>query len=502
MSDRTVSTAASPPLPEPRASIQEGDVIQGKYRVMRVLGRGGMGVVVAAEHLQLRETVALKFLTRRDEGDLKEFQGRFQREARITAKLRGEHVVRTLDFGLLDDGTPFMVMEFLEGVDLRQVLRTQGPFPLERALLYTVQACEGLAEAHGLGIVHRDLKPSNIFLTTGLDGAELIKILDFGVSKLASLQEEGDEPLTATGVLLGSPRYMSPEQLQSQTEQVDMRSDVWALGTILYELLIGQPVFPGGAAPAICAQILGDKPLPRVKASRPELPEAIDTILAGCLERDPARRTPNVAVLAGQLLDVLGVPSEQLVTRLSAMIERRPGGPGGAALLSGSYPSTSSLGLDTLGRTAPPSSSSRVPVSSPSMPTVAGGAALSTPPPGATKATTGTVPKIAAAVAVVALLGGVYWLQRTPSPAPPPLASSVAASPPAEPPPAPVVSSAPSPPETSAPPPPVASATASTSPEPPRTAEPTRKDPRSPRPPPPTRPPPPSGKGNVLDERL
>ena len=294
---------------------------------------------------------------------------------------------------------------------------------------------------------------------------------------------------------------MSPEQLQSQTEQVDMRSDVWALGTILYELLIGQPVFPGGAAPAICAQILGDKPLPKVKASRPELPEVIDTILAGCLERDPARRTPNVAVLAGQLLDVLGVPSEQIVARLSAMIERRPGGPGGATLLSGSYPSTSSLGLDTLGRPSSSSSSSRIPVSSPSMPTVAGGAALSTPPPGATKATTVTAPKIAIAVVVVALLGGAYWLQRAPSSGPQ-LASSVASLLPAEPPPAPVVSSAPSPPENSAPTLPVASATTSASPEPPRTAEPTRKDPRSPRPPPPTRPPPPSGKGNVLDERL
>jgi serine/threonine-protein kinase len=479
-------------------------VIQGKYRVMRVLGRGGMGVVVAAEHLQLRETVALKFLTRRDEGDLKEFQGRFQREARITAKLRGEHVVRTLDFGLLDDGTPFMVMEFLEGVDLRQVLRTQGPFPLERGLLYMVQACEGLAEAHGLGIVHRDLKPSNIFLTTGLDGAELIKVLDFGVSKLASLQEEGDEPLTATGVLLGSPRYMSPEQLQSQTEQVDMRSDVWALGTILYELLIGQPVFPGGAAPAICAQILGDKPLPRVKASRPELPEALDTILAGCLERDPARRTPNVAVLAGQLLDVLGIPSEQVVVRLSAMIERRPGGLGGATLLSGSYPSTSSLGLDALGRSgSPSSSSSRIPVSSPSMPTAARGAALSTPPPGATKATTSAAPRIAIAVAAVALLGGAYWLQRAPSSGPTPAASVAALPPPsAEPPPAPVASSAPSPPETSTAATPAASLAVSASPEPPRTAEPPRKDPRSPRPPPQPRPPPPPGKGNVLDERL
>ncbi|MCS6898323.1 MAG: serine/threonine-protein kinase [Myxococcales bacterium] len=501
MSNRTVSTPAPPPASsEPRPSIQEGDVIQGKYRVMRVLGRGGMGVVVAAEHLQLRETVALKFLTKREDGDLKEFQSRFQREARITAKLRGEHVVRTLDFGLLEDGTPFMVMEFLEGVDLRQILRTQGPFPLERALHYMIQVCEGLAEAHGLGIVHRDLKPSNLFLTTSPDGSELIKVLDFGVSKLASLQEEGDEPLTATGVLLGSPRYMSPEQLQSQTEQVDMRSDVWALGTILYELLVGQPVFPGSAAPAICAQILGDKPLPRVKASRPEIPEAIDTILAGCLERNPAHRTPNVAVLAGQLLGVLGVPAEQLVARLSAMIERRSGTPGGGAtLLSGSYPSISTLSFEGLGRSSSaPSSSSRVILSSPSMPTVAEGATFSSPPPAMPKAIPKSAPWIVLTVAGAALLGGAYWFQRSPSTPSAPTLSGMISSPVQ---PAPISSSPPPDPTLSAAAvPPLASSKATLETPPSKTADPPGKDPKTIRPPPPR--PPPSGKSNVLDERL
>ena len=194
--------------------VAPGDVVGGKYRVERVLGRGGMGIVVAATHVHLRELVALKFLLTPG-GQTSQVMARFLREAQITAKMRGQHVARVTDVGVLPNQVPYMVMEYLEGSDLRRIVRSRGPLPVEEAVDYVVQACEGVAEAHALGVVHRDLKPSNLFVSTGRDGAPLVKVLDFGVSKLSQLLDEAAQELTGTGMLLGSPRYMSPEQLRS-----------------------------------------------------------------------------------------------------------------------------------------------------------------------------------------------------------------------------------------------------------------------------------------------
>ncbi|RYE95126.1 MAG: serine/threonine protein kinase, partial [Myxococcales bacterium] len=211
-----------------------GDVLAGKYRVETIIGKGGMGFVVAAMHLQLHESVALKFLLPQAANE-PEYAARFEREARMMAKLRSEHVVRVIDVDKLESGAPFMVMELLDGTDLRDIIREVRQVPLDVALDYFLQACEGVAEAHAQGIVHRDLKPTNIFVTQRRDGSTLVKVLDFGISKLQSDGDEDDQ-LTGAATILGSPRYMPPEQLRS-SRNVDHRADVWALGAILQELL-------------------------------------------------------------------------------------------------------------------------------------------------------------------------------------------------------------------------------------------------------------------------
>jgi serine/threonine protein kinase len=208
-----------------------GAIVDGKYRIDEVLGRGAMGVVVAATHLQLGERVALKFLRYRARGVNDDFQSRFKREARVSARLKNEHITRVIDVGVWRDAVPYMVMDYLTGSDLRQLVKKNGPLPIAQAIDFTVQICVGISEAHAAGIVHRDLKPSNLFITRRPDGSDLIKILDFGISKWSAEEAEVEE-LTQTGVVLGSPKYMAPEQLFGSSE-VDSRADVWSIGAII-----------------------------------------------------------------------------------------------------------------------------------------------------------------------------------------------------------------------------------------------------------------------------
>ena len=215
------------PVSLPR--VEQGDVLAGKYRVDRVLGVGGMGVVVAATHLQLEERVALKFMLPEAYGD-PDLAARFTREARAAVKLKSEHVARVLDVGTLDTGAPYIVMEYLDGTDLADELHKKGPLPVHEAAEYVLQACDALAEAHALGIVHRDLKPANLFLTRRGDGSPLVKLLDFGISKTSAFNDAG-VAMTKTAAMMGSALYMSPEQMTSPKD-VDARADVWALGTI------------------------------------------------------------------------------------------------------------------------------------------------------------------------------------------------------------------------------------------------------------------------------
>jgi serine/threonine protein kinase len=281
---------------------EPGEIIADKYRVESLVGAGGMGVVVAARHLQLGQRVAIKLLRLNTlEPDRQiEACARFLREGQAAAGLSSDHVVRIHDVGTLDTGEPFMVMELLRGEDLAQLIERQGPAPYAAAVDYILQACHAVGEAHSSGIVHRDLKPSNLFVSTRSDGRATVKVLDFGISKTKSRREDAfDGNLTDTRSVVGSPYYMSPEQVRD-AKRVDERTDIWALGMILYELLVGEPAFNGDTLPAICAAIAADPPRP-LRASRPDVPEDLELVVMKCLAKNPDDRYRSVEELVRAL---------------------------------------------------------------------------------------------------------------------------------------------------------------------------------------------------------
>jgi eukaryotic-like serine/threonine-protein kinase len=297
------------------APLVEGEIIAGKYRVGRILGQGGMGVVVAATHLQLDQQVALKFLLP-EALKQPEVVARFTREARAAAKIHSEHVARVLDVGELASGEPFMVMEYLEGEDLDQALRRRGSLPVAEAVAYLLEGCEAIAEAHALGIIHRDLKPANLYLARRPGGTPTVKVLDFGISK--SPAAAGDSGLTQTSAMFGSPPYMSPEQVRS-TRSADARSDIWSLGAVLYELLTGQRPFEGESAPVVFVAILHKDPV-APSERRPDLPRLLDMAVMRCLQKDPALRFPDIAALAAAV-GPFGPPSSaDSVVRISHVL--------------------------------------------------------------------------------------------------------------------------------------------------------------------------------------
>ena len=274
-----------------------GELIAGKYRIDRKLAEGGMGVIYEGLHIQLDERVAIKFL-RDDIPALAHADAvqRFVREARASIKIRSEHVVRILDVSAADARTPYMVMELLEGQDLDQRLEHGGALPPLEAVDFVLQACEALAEAHQRGIIHRDLKPANLFLTTRADGSSCIKLLDFGISKVSGAG--ADLGITSTQAVMGSPRYMSPEQLRT-SKSVDARSDVWAIGIVLYELLVGEPPFDGESMTEVIAAILQDAPASL--AGRKGIPPGLEAVILCALEKSPDKRFSSIRELAAAL---------------------------------------------------------------------------------------------------------------------------------------------------------------------------------------------------------
>lgn len=303
-----------------------GQVVAQKYRVDRFIGQGGMGVVVAGFHLELDQPVAIKFLVS-ESGLQSEGAERFRREARAAAKIHSEHVARVFDIGLLDERVPYMVMELLHGSDLEHEIERRGALPVAEAVGYVLQAIDAVAEAHSVGIVHRDLKPTNLFLAQRADGSRIIKVLDFGISKSLGSGRQLEVALTRTAAFVGSPLYMSPEQMRSARD-VDARADVWALGAILYVMVTGQLPHPGSSLPEVCLAVMNTMPRP-LKDFVANVPDELEPILMKCLAKDPAQRYASVAELAEQLLPF--APEWHLVVERATRLL-------GGALHTGSYP--------------------------------------------------------------------------------------------------------------------------------------------------------------------
>ena len=296
-----------------------GEIIGGKYRVDRVVGKGGMGVVAEATHVQLDERVALKFL-RPEMLKMPDVVARFDREARAAVKLKSEHVARVTDVGKTEAGVPYMVMEFLQGNDLAEVLSMTGPLPVAQAIEYVIQACEGVGEAHARGIVHRDIKPENLFVLTRSDGWRSIKVLDFGISKTVLLGASTvDMSSHETHSIMGSPYYMSPEQLRS-TKSVDHRADVWSLGIVLFELLTGvMPFDETREFTELVAAVL-ETPNRKLTDFRFDVPEGLEAVVDKCLQKDRANRFQiDGGALAAALLPFAPKRARVMVERATSI---------------------------------------------------------------------------------------------------------------------------------------------------------------------------------------
>ena len=286
-----------------------GDRVAGKYDVVRVVGVGVAGVVVEAKHARLGRKVAIKFLSTPAAFN-NEQALRFEQEARALATIQSENVVRVHDVDTLDNGIPYIVMEYVDGKSLEAVI-AEGRLSVECAVSYTLQVAEAMAVAHKHGIVHRDLKPSNLMVTKAADGRDIVKVLDFGIAKDRSGKQAD---LTRSSEILGSPLYMAPEQLTSP-KCVDLRSDVWALGVILFELLTGKTPFTGPNVPMVYWSVLRSEPT-RLRELRHEMSAGLEAIVARCMRKDPALRYQTLVELACALSAYGGPRAKRSLDRI------------------------------------------------------------------------------------------------------------------------------------------------------------------------------------------
>jgi serine/threonine-protein kinase len=341
-----------PDLEEISGFVGVGSVLDGKYRILRILGVGGMGVVVAAEHLKLGENVAIKFLLPRALG-VQQRTARFLREARAASRLKSAHVARVYDVDVRADDAPYIVMEYLQGETL-QAFVAKGRLPVVEAIDCALEVCEALAEAHALGIVHRDLKPANLFLARGAGNVVTLKVLDFGISKVL----EADAGGATTGeAFLGSPPYMSPEQLTNPAD-VDHRSDIWSLGVILYECLSGAPPFAGASFGEVCALILQTQPV-ALSERRAELPSALASAVERCLQKDRNKRFGSMLELARAIASFGSARAARALVVVEALVENEHESPAARGAPGSVRPQTLDTGTLTAAADGSRSPSSR-----------------------------------------------------------------------------------------------------------------------------------------------
>jgi eukaryotic-like serine/threonine-protein kinase len=301
-----------PSIPAPLPRI--GDVLAGKYEVERVLGQGGMGIVFAAKHTLLRERVAIKLLLGADSTE-PEVLARFLNEARAAARIQSEHIARVFDVGQLENGTPYMILEYLEGTDLGSRIDQKGAIGIAEAADILIEAAAGIQQAHAMGIVHRDLKPSNVFLAERNDGSRIVKVLDFGVAKHLGPTTFAEAKFqTSSKALLGSPLFMSPEQVR-HARSVDTRTDIWSLGIVLYNAVTASTPFDAETLGELLVKVL-EAPVPPLRSHRPDAPAGFEAVVARCLMRDPAARYPTVLELAEALLPFASREQEVVVQKM------------------------------------------------------------------------------------------------------------------------------------------------------------------------------------------
>ncbi len=435
--------------PAPRSQelkLEAGQIVAKKYRLDKLIGSGGMGFVALATHLQLDQPVALKFL-RKEAAARPDLVKRFAQEARAAAKIRGDHVARVSDVSELEDGTPFMVMEYLAGEDLSQRLTRTGKLGFAEAAGYVLEACEAIGEAHAMRIIHRDLKPSNMFLAQRPDGSEIVKVLDFGISKML----EDTASLTQTQASFGSIPYMAPEQMRN-ARHCDERTDIWALGVTFYELVTQNYPFPGTTAPEVISAVMEGALVP-IERLRPDAPPLVRRVIGLCTQRDPSQRYIDISELGNDLAAIVGTEiararaaritrlvapgPEQLnvgsldvdVVRRAALKEAAPA----AAVVAAPRPVIG--GTVPLGAGAFAVPQVATPVSAPSPTTGSAGAVVLSPAVprapenGQAPSRSGKTALLAvfATLGAAALLGGALWLRApkaTPKPDSPVLASA------------------------------------------------------------------------------
>jgi serine/threonine-protein kinase len=274
-----------------------GRLIAGKYRLDKLIARGGMGAVYIGTHVDLNRPVAIKLLLPNYNPDEQAFE-RFRREAYTASSVTHPNIVHIYDFGVLPEGEAYIIMEFANGVTLRDRLREEGQLPIPEAVSIVRQIAAGMDAAHNSGVIHRDLKPSNIILTRDHSGNLLIKIIDFGIAKMSEQLSAGDATLTITGTIVGTPRYMSPEQCGG--EKVDARSDIYSLGIILYEMLAGRPPFEGDSAVALAVKHLKEPP-PPIEEFRSDIDPLLKSLVEDCLSTNPDERPQTASELASRL---------------------------------------------------------------------------------------------------------------------------------------------------------------------------------------------------------